>query len=377
MSGWRKKRTSSASRLPSSLPPPSARCRAPPIRKSGWRSPRPGPSRAHSRSARPDFIHIATEGPLGLMMRSYCRKTKRPFTTSYHTRFPEYVAARLPVPERWCYALQRRFHNGAAGTFVATRSLAERARRPRLRAADALVARRRYRAVPAATSAPVRGTARLSLCRAHRRREEHRGLSRPRSSRPQSPGRQRPANAPSFSAHLSRRAVHRPEAGRGPRAALMPPPMCSCFRASPTRSASCCSRRWQAAFRSRPFRRAVPRTCSPTRPRACSAADLRAGRAWPRSSSIATRRGLTRLRFSWENSARQFIDNMLAAHHVGLPKEAEAAAAKENGPVGGNRAVSFSCVSLGDALGELASTQKWRGAHKISRGPGQNSSLSI
>jgi glycosyltransferase involved in cell wall biosynthesis len=72
---------------------------------------------------RPDFIHVATEGPIGLMVRSYCRKMKRPFTTSYHTRFPEYVAARLPVPERWCYALQRRFHNGAAGTFVATRSL--------------------------------------------------------------------------------------------------------------------------------------------------------------------------------------------------------------------------------------------------------------
>jgi glycosyltransferase involved in cell wall biosynthesis len=77
----------------------------------------------HFEEARPDFIHVATEGPIGLMVRSYCRKMKRPFTTSYHTRFPEYVAARLPVPERWCYALQRRFHNGAAGTFVATRSL--------------------------------------------------------------------------------------------------------------------------------------------------------------------------------------------------------------------------------------------------------------
>jgi glycosyltransferase involved in cell wall biosynthesis len=77
----------------------------------------------HFEEAGPDFIHVATEGPIGLMARSYCRKMKRPFTTSYHTRFPEYLAARLPVPERWCYALQRRFHNGAAGTFVATRSL--------------------------------------------------------------------------------------------------------------------------------------------------------------------------------------------------------------------------------------------------------------
>jgi glycosyltransferase involved in cell wall biosynthesis len=78
----------------------------------------------HIDQVRPDFIHIATEGPIGLMTRRYCRKMKRPFTTSYHTRFPEYVAARLPIPEDWCYALQRRFHNGAAGIFVATPSVA-------------------------------------------------------------------------------------------------------------------------------------------------------------------------------------------------------------------------------------------------------------
>ena len=78
----------------------------------------PGAIARHVAKAKPDFIHIATEGPIGLMMRRYCRKTKWPFTTSYHTRFPEYVSARLPVPESWCYALQRKFHNGAAGTFV-------------------------------------------------------------------------------------------------------------------------------------------------------------------------------------------------------------------------------------------------------------------
>src|SRR5680860_1136117 len=78
----------------------------------------------HIERMRPDFIHIATEGPIGLMTRRYCRKTRWPFTTSYHTRFPEYVSARLPVPERWFYGLQRRFHNGSAGTFVATPSVA-------------------------------------------------------------------------------------------------------------------------------------------------------------------------------------------------------------------------------------------------------------
>ncbi len=73
--------------------------------------------------ARPDFIHIATEGPVGYMTRRYCRKMHRPFTTSYHTRFPEYVAARWPVPRAWLYRLQRRFHNAGAGIFVATPSV--------------------------------------------------------------------------------------------------------------------------------------------------------------------------------------------------------------------------------------------------------------
>ncbi len=77
----------------------------------------------HVERVRPDFIHIATEGPIGYMTRRYCRKRRWPFTTSYHTRFPEYVSARLPMPEDWFYGLQRRFHNGSAGTFVATPSL--------------------------------------------------------------------------------------------------------------------------------------------------------------------------------------------------------------------------------------------------------------
>ena len=83
----------------------------------------PGMVARHVDELRPDFIHIATEGPIGLMMRRHCRKMKRPFTTSYHTRFPEYVSARLPIPESWCYAFQRRFHNSGAGLFVATPSV--------------------------------------------------------------------------------------------------------------------------------------------------------------------------------------------------------------------------------------------------------------
>lgn len=72
----------------------------------------------------PSYVHIATEGPLGLKARAWCRRHGMPYTTSYHTRFPEYVAARLPVPQSWLYALVRRFHNGGAGCMVATDTLA-------------------------------------------------------------------------------------------------------------------------------------------------------------------------------------------------------------------------------------------------------------
>ncbi|MGE8104865.1 glycosyltransferase family 4 protein [Allorhizobium sp. NPDC080224] len=71
----------------------------------------------------PDYIHIATEGPLGLMARRWCIKHKRAFSTTYHTRFPEYVAARLPVPLSWLYAYVRWFHNRGGACMVATESL--------------------------------------------------------------------------------------------------------------------------------------------------------------------------------------------------------------------------------------------------------------
>ncbi|HTS41184.1 MAG TPA: glycosyltransferase family 1 protein [Xanthobacteraceae bacterium] len=73
--------------------------------------------------ANPDAIHVATEGPIGHMVRAYCRSNKRAFTTSYTTRFPEYISARAPIPERWTYAALRRFHAAAKVTMVATPSL--------------------------------------------------------------------------------------------------------------------------------------------------------------------------------------------------------------------------------------------------------------
>jgi 1,2-diacylglycerol 3-alpha-glucosyltransferase/glucuronosyltransferase len=75
--------------------------------------------------AAPDALHIATEGPIGHIVRRYCLVRNITFTTSYMTRFPEYVSARLPVPLSWTYALLRRFHAAAAVTMVSTRSLIE------------------------------------------------------------------------------------------------------------------------------------------------------------------------------------------------------------------------------------------------------------
>ncbi len=71
----------------------------------------------------PDAIHIATEGPIGHAVRAYCVKRDLPFTTSYTTRFPEYISARAPIPESWIYAALRRFHAAASVTMVATPSL--------------------------------------------------------------------------------------------------------------------------------------------------------------------------------------------------------------------------------------------------------------
>jgi glycosyltransferase involved in cell wall biosynthesis len=71
----------------------------------------------------PTAVHIATEGPLGLLARRWCLKNGMAFSTSYHTRFPEYVAARFPIPTRWLHAFVRWFHNAGNGCMVATASL--------------------------------------------------------------------------------------------------------------------------------------------------------------------------------------------------------------------------------------------------------------
>jgi len=81
------------------------------------------------RERAPDYIHIATEGPLGFAARRACIRNGWRFTTAYHTRFPEYVASRVPIPASAIYAVMRRFHKFAEGTLVATSALERDLRR--------------------------------------------------------------------------------------------------------------------------------------------------------------------------------------------------------------------------------------------------------
>ena len=69
---------------------------------------------------RPDAIHIATEGPLGLIVRNYCVRNKLPFSTAYHTQFPEYVRARSLFPLWASYGIVRWFHKPAKACLVGT-----------------------------------------------------------------------------------------------------------------------------------------------------------------------------------------------------------------------------------------------------------------
>jgi len=73
----------------------------------------------------PEAIHIATEGPLGWTARGHCLRWGMPFTTSYHTKFPEYVRARAPIPLGLTYRFVRKFHAPGGCTMVTTPSMVE------------------------------------------------------------------------------------------------------------------------------------------------------------------------------------------------------------------------------------------------------------
>jgi glycosyltransferase involved in cell wall biosynthesis len=292
---------------------------------------------AHIQKAKPDFIHIATEGPIGLMTRRYCRKTKWPFTTSYHTRFPEYVSARLPVPESWCYALQRRFHNGAAGTFVATQSIEDELH--------------------------ARGFERLMRWS----RGVDTDLFRPRKVRLFG---EKPVflyvgriavekNIKAFlEADLPGRKVL---VGSGPQSADLARRYPEALFAGPMEGEEL-ARAYASAdafvFPSLTdtFGLVLLEALASGVTDPCSGVtdwDLKAAMAKALSLDRRAARAHA-LRYSWENSARQFIDNVLIAHHRKLPERRRRwrrNRQKKTARLGGNRAVSLSCVSLGDAWG--------------------------
>lgn len=85
--------------------------------------PRPGRVYHRIRRFRPDHVHIATEGPIGWVARRYCRLRGWRFSTSYHTRFPEYLKRLARVPESWTYGFVKRFHRPSSCMMVATPSL--------------------------------------------------------------------------------------------------------------------------------------------------------------------------------------------------------------------------------------------------------------
>jgi 1,2-diacylglycerol 3-alpha-glucosyltransferase/glucuronosyltransferase len=309
----------------------------------------------HIKAARPDFIHIATEGPIGFITRRYCRKTKWPFTTSYHTRFPEYVSARLPVPEDWCYALQRRFHNGAAGTFVATPSLTAE-----------LESRGFVRLMPWSRGVDTE-------------------LFKPRKVRLFGP-------APVF-LYVGRVAVEKNVkafldldlpgrkvvVGGGPQAADLARLYPDALFTGPRQGEALAEAYASADVFVFPsvtdtfglvlleaLSAGLPVAAYPTTGPLDVITDNRVG-ALDTDLRAAALKALTldraaarahALRYSWENSARQFFENVLAAHHLGLPtrrSRRKRRQQKKTARLGGNQAVSLSCVSLGDALGELAS----------------------
>jgi glycosyltransferase involved in cell wall biosynthesis len=75
---------------------------------------------ARIRSFDPDALHIATEGPLGMAARRFALKHDRPFTTAYHTRFPEYVQARFAFPLAWTYSFLLWFHGPSKAVMAPT-----------------------------------------------------------------------------------------------------------------------------------------------------------------------------------------------------------------------------------------------------------------
>ena len=132
----------------------------------------------------PDVLHIATEGPLGMAARRFALRHDFPFTTAYHTRFPEYVHARLRLPIAWSYAWLRRFHGASKAVMAPTQVVVDDLKAAGFQQCEALVARSGWRHLSsAAEQAPQLRAADLPVRRPRGGREERRSLSRARPSR--------------------------------------------------------------------------------------------------------------------------------------------------------------------------------------------------
>ena len=71
----------------------------------------------------PDAVHLSTEGPLCIAARRWCLRNGFPFTTAFHTQFPDYVAARVPVPAELIWRYVRWFHTSSSAVLVSTPSV--------------------------------------------------------------------------------------------------------------------------------------------------------------------------------------------------------------------------------------------------------------
>ena len=84
--------------------------------------------RAMLNAVRPDSVHIATEGPLGWAARRWCKQRQVPFTSAFHTRFPDYLAVRTGLSADLFWPLMRWFHAGSRAVLASTPRLAEELR---------------------------------------------------------------------------------------------------------------------------------------------------------------------------------------------------------------------------------------------------------
>ncbi len=203
---------------------------------------------------RPDALHVATEGPLGFAASGLARDRGWRFTTAFHTRFPEYLAARFRIPVGLGYALLRRFHNRGAGIMVATASLgAELERRgfERVRRWSRGVDLSRFSPEPREAWDGLERPVFVAVGRVaiEKNLEAFLRLDLPGSKVVVGDGPSASGSRAHFPRSASRESSPRTGCPRPMRARTS-----SCSRPGPTRSAWSCWRRWHPASRSRPSR---------------------------------------------------------------------------------------------------------------------------